>query len=219
MNEQQMKAQFQEWLPWHVNGTLEAERRAWVDQYLKDHPEARAQLRWYESLQQRIQDSAPVVSADIGLHKLMSRVRQERRAKAPSLMERINEFFAGLRPTPAFALAASLILVQAGVIGVLLVQQHKADLAAPDYGGMRAIPDGQAQLVPVLQINFKPESTEREIRMLLVSVGGTVVSGPGQLGNYVVSVAPEKIDQARAQLQQSKIVEAVSVLQNPPTKP
>jgi hypothetical protein len=219
MNEQQMKAQFQEWLPWHVNGSLEADRRAWVDQYLKDHPEARAELRWYESLQQRIQDNAPDVSADIGLHKLMARVRQERHAQAPSLMERINQFFAGFRPVPAFALAASLILVQAGVIGVLLIQQHKAEVAAPDYGGMRAIPNEQAQVVPVLQVNFKPDSTERDIRMLLVSVGGSVVAGPGQLGNYVISVAPEKLTQAREQLAQSKIVEAVSVLQNAPTQP
>jgi hypothetical protein len=216
MNEQQMKAQFQEWLPWHVNGSLEADRRAWVDQYLKGHPEARAELRWYESLQQRIQDNAPDVSPDIGLHKLMARVRQERRVKAPNLMERINEFLAGFRPAPAFALAASLILVQAGIIGVLLVQQHKAE---PDYGSIRAIPNEQAQVVPVLQVNFKPDSTERDIRMLLVSVGGTVVAGPGQLGNYVVSVAPEKIGQARAQLEQSKIVEAVSVLQDAPTHP
>jgi anti-sigma factor RsiW len=210
MNEQQMREQFQQWLPWHVNGTLDAGKRAWIEQYLKDHAEARAELRWHESLQTRIQEHAPEIAADQGLDKLMARIARQPRPAAPSLMERINGFFATFRLTPAYALAATVILAQAGVIGMLLLQHSKQDDRG-ELGAVRSLPAGQALSAPVLKVNFKPEATEREIRMLLVSVGGTVIDGPGQFGSYIVTVAPNKLEQAQQQLSQSRIVEAASV--------
>ena len=73
MNEQQMKERFEALVPWHVNGTLEQGEREWVERYVRDHPEAAAELRWYESLQSRIRENAPVVAADFGWDKLQRR--------------------------------------------------------------------------------------------------------------------------------------------------
>ena len=42
---------FDELLPWYVNGTLSDEDRAWVERHLAEHPDARAELDWYQSLQ------------------------------------------------------------------------------------------------------------------------------------------------------------------------
>jgi len=216
MNEQQMRERFQELLPWLVNGTLEKSQRDWMDQYLKEHPEQRAELRWYESLQSKIRENAPAVSEEVGLGKFLARIHQERRAKAPSLMQRINEFFAGFGLTPAFATAAAVILVQAGVIGTLVLEQAKQE--PPDYAATRNIAAGQQVSGPVLQVSFKDDATERDIRMLLISVNGSVVGGPGQLGNYIVSVPTEKVDEAAAKLKASSAVELVTVLANLPAK-
>ena len=58
-----MNERFEELLPWYVNGTLGAEDRAFVEAYLEQHPEARSELEWYRSLQQRVQENAPAVPA------------------------------------------------------------------------------------------------------------------------------------------------------------
>ena len=56
MSDQQMNDRFRELLPWHVNGTLGRDEREWVEQYLVTHPELRAELSWYESLQNRMRE-------------------------------------------------------------------------------------------------------------------------------------------------------------------
>jgi hypothetical protein len=213
-----MKKRFQELAPWHVNGTLEPSEREWVDRYLRDHPEARAELRWWDSLSARIRENVPAVSAEVGMDKFMARVRAERRASRPvtsiGIVERINEFFARLHLTPALAVAATLIVAQAGVIGGLLLQQRtEGDLSA-----VRTI--GPAQIVtgPVVQVSFKPDVPEREIRSLLVSVNGMLVGGPGQLGNYLVLVPADKVKDAAEKIAASGLADEVSVLPHPPVR-
>lgn len=213
-----MKKRFQELVPWHVNGTLEPSEREWVDRYLRDHPEARAELRWWNSLSARIRENVPAVSAEIGMEKFMARIRAERPASRPvksiGIMERLNEFFARLHLTPAFAVAATLIVAQAGVIGGLLMQQRdQADLSA-----VRTM--GPAQIVtgPVVQVSFKPDVSERELRTLLVSVNGMLVGGPGQLGNYLVLVPADKVRDAADKIAASGLADEVSVLPHPPVR-
>ena len=223
MNDQQMKNRFHELLPWHVNGTLADRDREWVEQYLQAHPEVRAESRWYESLQIRMRENAPVVSDEIGWEKFSSRIQQERRATTkptcttPSLMQRVREFLASFRLTPAFAATAAVIVIQGGVIGTLMVQQAKQD-GGDDYATVRSMPRPFALQGPLFQINFKPDSSERDIRMLLVSVEGTLVGGPGQIGDYVVSVPAEKIKAAEEKLRASSSVESVSILATLPAK-
>src|SRR5688572_8739895 len=49
-----MKAKFDELLPFYVNGSLSEADRVWVEDYLRQHPGAAAELHWYESLQGRL---------------------------------------------------------------------------------------------------------------------------------------------------------------------
>jgi hypothetical protein len=217
LSEQEMKKRFQELVPWHVNGTLEPSEREWVDRYLRDHPEARAELRWWDSLSARIRENVPAVSAEVGMEKFMARIRAERPAprsiKPMGMMERINEFFARLHLTPALAVAATLIVAQAGVIGGLLLQRSESDLSA-----VRTI--GPAQIVtgPVVQVSFKPDVSERDMRSLLVSVNGMLVGGPGQLGNYLVLVPADKVKDAAQKIAASGLADEVSVLPHPPVR-
>jgi hypothetical protein len=73
-----MRQRFLELAPWHLNGTLSAADRAWVDDYVRSHPEACAELEWYASLQQQILADVPEVPPDAGLERLLHRVRLER---------------------------------------------------------------------------------------------------------------------------------------------
>lgn len=73
-----MRLRFLDLAPWHANGTLSAADQAWVDDYVCSHPEARAELAWYALLQEKIRAEAPPVPAEVGLERLLHRVRRER---------------------------------------------------------------------------------------------------------------------------------------------
>src|SRR6266700_8388424 len=126
MNESQMKARFEELAPWHVNGTLAANDREWVDGYVRDHPEAAAELAWYQSLQAKMREGEPAIGEEYGWDHLHQRIRAERRVAPRNWSERVSGFLSSLLvvPRPALAYAAmALVVIQAGVIGVLMAEK------------------------------------------------------------------------------------------------
>lgn len=201
-----MKERFDELLPWYVNGTLATEDREWIDAYVAAEPQARAELGWMQSLQSRLQDSAPAVPDTIGLAKTMSRIRAEQ----PSSFDRLGAWFAsltgsiGMRPLAAMATLA-VVVVQGGAILQLLGDAHERE------ADLRAIQATEVHDRPMLKLNFAPDAKESEIRMLLVSVQGRLAGGPGQLGDYYVIVPSGKEAALAEQLKSNPIVQAVSL--------
>lgn len=210
-----MRRRFVELAPWHVNGTVTDVDRAWVDGYVRSHPEARAELEWYAALQQKIRADAPAVSPEAGLERLLHRVHLEHRpaVRDPQgglawLLGAVRDSLAGIVMRPAFAFAAmALVVVQAGLIGALLFDKQAAE---QHYAGYRSIATVAAN-APLLRVTFKADAEELDIRDALVDVGGTLVGGPGQLGEYLVRVPPEKVDVAAAKLRASMAIKAVEV--------
>jgi hypothetical protein len=194
-----MRRRFVELAPWHVNGTVSPADRAWVDAYVRSHPEARAELEWYASLQRNIRADLPEAVADAGLERLLHRVRLERPPPRPEGW--IRKFFASIVMRPAFAYAAMAL------VAVALFEQQARER---EYAEYRSLPTVQAN-TPLLRVIFKAEAKEVDIRGALVDVGGTLVGGPGQLGEYLVRVPPEKVEVAAARLRANEAVEAVEV--------
>ena len=203
------KERFEELLPWYANGTLGAEDRAFVDAYLEQHPEARGELDWYQSLQQRVRENAPAVPATIGLARAMRLIRGDR----PTLAERFGAFFGnfGLRPSFAFA-ALAVVAVQGGVILNLLGE------ASDDANEIRALKAIRVEEGPMLKISFAPDAKESDIRMLLVQVHGVLAGGPGQLGDYYVRVPAGSEAAALAQVQRTPIVQAAALAPGVPPR-
>jgi len=208
-----MKSRFDELLPFYVNGTLEESDRAWVDEYLREHPKSAAELQWYRTLQDTMQRDAPAVSAEVGLDKVMARIRGERapaRAAAkpaePSFGERVRGWLAALAPQPllrpALAGALAVVVVQGIVI---------ANLATPDNSTeMRTVKPTVVDPGPFLKVNFKADAREADIRMLLVEVNGSLAGGPGQLGDWYVRIPEARIAAAADQVKASPIVDGVA---------
>jgi hypothetical protein len=207
-----MRRRFVELAPWAANGTASAADRAWVERYARSHLEARQELEWYASLRQCIRDDAPERSPEAGLERLLHRVRVERQpvprepqgGLAP-LLGRVRHFFSqvAIRPVVAYG-ALALVVV------VLLDQQGRE----PEYAEFRSLASVQAS-GPVLRVSFKAEAEELDIRGALVDIGGTLVGGPGQLGEYLVRVPPGKLEVAAAKLRANLAIEAVEVSVNP----
>lgn len=204
-----MKQRFDELLPWYANGTLNAEDTAWVERYLDEHPQSRAELDWYRSLQQKLEEAAPAVPETIGLAKAMTLIRGDR----PSFAEKVSAFFASFGLRPGAALAGLAIFAVQGAVILSLMNAREDD--ASEIRALRAstVDDG-----PMLKLNFAPEAKEAEIRHLLVSVQGRLTGGPGQLGDYYVAVPRGKEAAIAEQLKSNPIVAAVTLAPGLPPK-
>lgn len=219
--EQAIRNRFSELAPWHVNGTLSGPDRAWVDTYVREHPAAAAELAWYASLQQSIKADVPQVSPEVGLDRLLHRIHGEPRRVAQrqpktalnKLLAPVQSFLASLFLRPAFAYAAvALVVVQAGLIGGLVLEQWSTEQEYAEYRSIATVPAAG----PLLRVSFRPDTREIDIRSALMDVGGTLVGGPGQLGEYLVRVPANRIEVAERTLRDNPVVEAVEVSAPPP---
>lgn len=204
-----MNDRLSELLPWYVNGTLRAEDRAWVEDYLRRNPLEEEELRWYRSLQGSLREDAPDVSDEIGLDRVMNRIHAERRTSprsrtggGPSFVERMLAWFGGMRLSIGLTVALAVIAVQAVTIAWLA-------LPLEESRSVRALKPGVVDQRPLLRVNFTPDAKEMDIRRLLVSVRGSLAAGPGQLGDYFIRVPKGRADEAMAKLKASAIVESV----------
>jgi hypothetical protein len=206
-----------ELLPWYVNGSLPDEARARVDTLLRERPELAAELVWLQNLQRTLRAPTWQVSDEIGLARTLKRIRADavvdaagaapaasarRVAVPPTVAERVRAWLAGMALSPAFAVAALVIVVQAGVI---------ASLAGGDneYAQVRALPAAAVPDGQLFRLAFKPDASEADIRLLLIGVQGNIEAGPGQLGDYHVRVPAALAGRAGATLKAAPIVDAV----------
>jgi len=203
-----MSNRFNELLPWYVNGTLGDADRAWVEQHLAEHPEAREELAWYRSLQARVREDVPAVPPTIGLARTLHLIRGDR----PTISERVSAWFGALGMRPGLALAGLAVMaLQGGVI----------------YQMVQAVPEDRAEIRsptrpptvsgPVFRMSFAPQSTEADIRLLLVSVQGELVAGPGPAGEYFVRVPAGQEPISAERLKDSPFVQSVALLSGLPT--
>lgn len=204
-----MRERFQELLPFYVNGTLSADDRRWMDEFMAAHPTARAELEFFRALQVDIQESAPRVPATIGLAKTMKLIRGDQ----PTWSERISAFFGNFGMRPAMALTLAVVAVQAGVImNMALKQQHEEE----SY--IRSGTTVPAAEGPVLKVSFASEAKEADVRYALIDVQGSIADGPTQLGDYYVRV-PAGTEQAAAiKLRASNVVQAVEIAPGLPAR-
>lgn len=216
-----MKTRFDELLPFYVNGTLAADDRVWIESYLREHPLAANELNWLRSVQAVTQQEELPVSSEVGLERAMQRIRAGRpaaSAAAPaSFFERVREWLQRLAAPgllkPALATALAVVALQTVVITSMVGERD-------DMSPIRTVPPvGVAEQGAFVKVNFRPDATEADIRMLLLDVQANIASGPGQLGDYYVRIAAWQIDAVTARLGASAIVEGVAVVDALPAWP
>lgn len=224
-----MNARFRELLPWYVNGSLSEADRQWVDDFLREHPQARAELLWHESLRDEIGANAPKVPETIGLARTLRLIDAERPTPYQRLLRWLgrlgvmapkmddaddkgsNDRGFALRPAVAFALMAVVVL-QFGVIGGYFIRGD--DITDFRSGKGQPVLDG-----PLLKVSFTREAKESDIRFALIAVQGQLVGGPGQLGDYYVRVAKGTEAAAQATLMKQAGVASAEPVPGLPARP
>ena len=214
--DRRVQEEFAELAPWYVNGTISESDRAWVDAYLRRHPTARAELDWYASLQKHMEADTAQVGPDIGLPRLLHRIRHETPGFAVPLerdpprrgLTDVRVLLAGWLSRPSYAFGAvTLLVLEAVVISSLFIKHENTKQAFAEFRSIATVP----AIAPLLRVSFKPDARESDIRYALLEVGGVLVGGPGQLGEYLVRVPANRLDTAVGVLSNNVAVESAQM--------
>jgi hypothetical protein len=204
-------------LPWHAAGTLSARDARRVDEALARDARLAKQ---YAVIQEEF---AETIHLNESLGAPSSRAMQRLFAgidaepvRTPSvttsLSARVAEFFASLSPrTLAYSATAAAValLLQAGVIGAVLVRQNDTNFESAAYqahveSGVRAL------------VRFAPEARVSDITQFLDSYNASILGGP-RAGMFSVQfekrMTKEEITSLLKKVEQEKIVSFVAPAQ------
>src|SRR6478736_7904956 len=177
-------------LPWHAAGTLNARDARRVEEALARDPDLARQYavireEYAETIHLNESLGAPSARA---MQKLFAAIDGEPVRKpslSSALAARISGFFAGLSPRTlawSASLGAILLLLQAGVIGAVLMknqggsfQTASLDMNEPSSGPITRDLGGAAP--PRALVRFAPEARISDITALLDNYQASIVDG------------------------------------------
>lgn len=204
------KKNISDMMPWYVNDTLDDASRRQMENVLKNSTAAQAEVSWLQRLREHIKgdkDKNQLPDADAGLDRLMALIAAEKSGKVTTIGS--PSTFLTRWTKPALAIAASIMVAQAIGLFVLMDNDQTANTVRTLAGGPTSAPGA------MLQVTFKPATTEAQMRASLALVDGEIIGGPGVLGVYTIRVKKGMgPNAANKLLQQKSVIDTVTVLQN-----
>ena len=155
-------------LPWFVNGTLDESELDLVNTHLEHCADCRRAVELEMDLAQKI--SAPIETPGPNFEVVRVQLRGVRQHRRQA------------RRWRAGAAATASILILVASLFLLVPEQD-------EYQGLTSTPGSAAG--PIVQLVFAPQTTERELRTLLLESGGQVIDGPSPRGVYRISLPTE----------------------------
>jgi hypothetical protein len=206
-------------LPWHAAGTLNARDARRVDEALARDPELARQYaaireEYAETIDLNESLGAPSARA---MAKLFAAIDGEP-ARKPSgwfnFSARISEFFAKLSPRTlawSASLGALALLLQAGVIGAVLVKNPSASFQTASLSTNEPVTRALGpEAPPRALVRFAPDARVSDITALLESYQASIIDGATggmfrlQFGNRAMT--KDEVADLMRRLQSEKIV-------------
>ena len=179
-----------ELLPWYANGTLgEAERRT-VEEHAAQCERCREELRACGQIGEAVRLSAVEAPTPhpARLSRLMSRLDE---ADGASRRERLGALLTATPRPVRWVLAGQLAAL------LLLATAQMWTLPPPPPAEFKTLSDAVAPAAPAdtvqVRVVFAEGTTERQMRDVLLPIGGQLAGGPSPLGVYTVEL-PEGRD-------------------------
>jgi hypothetical protein len=203
-NDKLSRGDLEELLPWHAAGTLDAHEAAEVDRALAADPElARRFALVREELTETIllneSLGAPSARAMETLFRAIDQDRKvvRRAATSPGLGARIAEFFSPRTLAWAASAAVVIVMLQAGVIARLALQEHDgaAPPAAMSFETASAPVTRGLEVGSYALVRFAPQASMADVNKFLDSRDAAIVDGPKPGGIYRVRVAHGALSQ------------------------
>jgi anti-sigma factor RsiW len=203
------RQRFEELLPFYVVGRVSPADGEWTERYLAAHPHAQAELNWHQDLRGEVASKAEARSLQapemVGWAGVQKALRAQRAVATPSWSERLSAWLRSFSVQRLAPVAAVLILVQGAMIGTLLNRTPADEAELTRSTSVVAARD-------VLQVRFRQQATEHDLRALLYGAGARIVDGPDQLGDYVVEPRRGALTDLQAELGKSPLVQSVTTL-------
>lgn len=195
-------------LPWYVTGKISAADRAFVDAYLKAHPEARIELAVArEEADQIFAADAALEVPHLALDKLKASIAASPAARLSaaraSFLDRLGDVLAALAPRQLAygALAAGLALaVLSGAFSAILLHQP----GAPEYSTASGDKPGIAQGTFAL-VSLQPAAPAATLSAFLADNRFTVADGPRAGGLYRIRISNEVLSGAALDAELAKL--------------
>jgi hypothetical protein len=206
-------------LPWHAAGTLDARDARRVDEALARDPEL---ARHYAVIREEYAGTihlneslgAPSTRA---MQKLFAAIDEEPARNPPAslnLSARPSEFFARLSPRTlawSASLGALVLLVQAGLIGVVLLKNQTASFQTASINTNEPVTRSlRPEAPPRALVRFVPDARVADIAALLDSYQASIVGGANggmfslQFGNKPMT--KDEVASLMSKLQREKII-------------
>jgi hypothetical protein len=206
-------------LPWHAAGTLNARDARRVDEALARDPELAKQYavireEYAETIHLNESLGAPSARAMTKLFAAIDAEPSRNPSGSLNISARISEFFAKLSPRTlawSASLGALALLLQAGLIGAVLVKNQNApfQVASLSMNGPATRALGP-ESPPRALVRFAPDARVADITTLLDSYQASIIDGARggmfqlQFGNK--AMGKDEVAGLMARLQSEKIV-------------
>jgi hypothetical protein len=181
-------------IPLYVKGLLNEAQRKEIEEAIDECPSLREEIESWHAVQcayQSIETSLPQPSGNL-YQKIAGRIEGPRK---PGLL---NWLFGSPAVSLALVTAQFLLILS---LGFYIIQERH------EYKTMSAPPIITEDSIRI-NVIFKEQATESEIRYLLLKINGRIIDGPTRSGLYIVGLKSRpEADSALETLQKSVFVE------------
>ena len=191
-------------LPWFVNGTLEDDELAFVQQHLSECTRCQREVEWLRELRAACAEGEAAGGAPTVFGKLR---RQLDEPRAPRREE--STMRGSWERAPRWSRWAMAVEL-AAIVGLAVALLPGAD--APALYRTLGARNSVAQPMGALVVVFHPTTTEAELRRILRRAEARVVDGPTQANAYVLEVGAERRKQTLQALRAEPAVTLVEQL-------
>ena len=191
-------------LPWFVNGTLEGEELAFVQEHLGQCERCRGEVEWLREFHAACAAAAAVPRSSSAVRHLRRSLEEPRRG--PGIPALLHAHWRRVRPWSRAVMAAQLAAILA--LGTVVVIGEDRP---PAYRTLGADSAG-ARVTGTVVVVFDPAAHELDLRRMLSAVGARIVDGPTQANAYVLEVPADLREQAVRALKADRLVVLVESL-------
>jgi Putative zinc-finger len=171
----------EELLPWFVNGTLDADDLASVEQHLGECTRCQHEVDSLRELKAAYVSSEISPDPASAFQKLHGQLAGPKTRRRPRLLPDLSQLWQQAQRWTPWALAAQLLVIV--VLGAMLVGEGGRTTLYRTLGAADARhPRGNLVVV------FDPRITEAELRQIVHATGARIVDGPTTADAYVLEL-------------------------------
>jgi len=183
-------------LPFYVNGTLRGEELAFVERHVRVCEECQREVEWLRTVYAAC--AAVPLLQDPGQAPDDPARESDDRSLHSGWRARLRRDW---RKTPSW----TQWLVAAQLAGIVVL----AGLAAFEMRGEASYrtlgaPNPSAQVRDAIAVMFDPQTTESDMRRLVLGIGARIVDGPSSTDVFVLEIPAQETDRALALLRNER---------------